>query len=161
MDRVTRNRYRKVIEELALSTGRSELEVARLANDLAQAACRGEVTSPLQRTALPELDTGQADTTAWPGLDVPPAAHVGYYLLDDGRGVALEEGLGYRPSPAASLACAAVKHPAAVYLGPIAVLTLVLLAAAVYAAQGGSASLAAAGRCAGFPAGAGGCGGAS
>ena len=38
MDRATRNRYRKVIEELALATGQSELEVARMANALAQAA---------------------------------------------------------------------------------------------------------------------------
>ena len=40
MDRTTRNRYRKVIEELALATGQSELEVARMAITLAQAACR-------------------------------------------------------------------------------------------------------------------------
>ena len=111
-----------------------------MANILALTAFRGEVTSPLERTALPELDTGEADTAAWPGLDVPPAAHVGYYLMDDGR-AALEEGLGYRPTPAASLARAALKHPAVVYLGPIAVLTLVLLAAAAAyaAARGGSA----------------------
>ena len=56
------------------------------------------MTSPLQRSVLPELGEDQADAAAWPGLDVPPAAHVGYYLLDDGR-AALEERLGYRPSP--------------------------------------------------------------
>ena len=38
MDRATRNRYRKVIEDLALATGQSELEVARMADTLAQAA---------------------------------------------------------------------------------------------------------------------------
>ena len=138
MDRTTRNRYRKVIEELALATGQSELEVARMANALAQAAW---TDSPAAHQS--GSDEGQADAAVWPGLDVPPTAHVGYYLLDDGR-AALEEGLGYRPSPATSLARAALKHPAVVYLGPIAVLTLVLLAAAaVYAAaQGGSAWLA-------------------
>ena len=52
MDRVTRNRYRKVIEELALATGHSELEVAHMANILALTACRGEVTSPLQLNRL-------------------------------------------------------------------------------------------------------------
>ncbi len=37
MDRETRDRYRKVIEELARATGRDEQEVAREAIDLAQA----------------------------------------------------------------------------------------------------------------------------
>jgi cyclic beta-1,2-glucan synthetase len=137
MDRATRDQYRKVIEELALASGRSELEVARMAVALTQAAW-----SSLPAMAEPGSGKDQVDAAAWPGLDVPLAAHVGYYLLDDGR-TALEEGLGYRPSPAASLARVAPKHPAVVYLGPIAVLTLVLLAAAVvYAAQGGSAWLA-------------------
>lgn len=126
MDRATRNQYRKVVEDLALATDQSELEVARTVDALAQAAW----------TAAPQPadGPGQADAAAWPGLDVPPAAQVGYYLLDDGRAT-LEEGLDYRPSPAASLARAARKHPAVIYLGPIAVLTLMLLAtAAVYAA---------------------------
>ena len=155
MDRATRNQYRKVVEELALATGQSELEVARMANTLAQAAW----TNP--PAALEPVDgEGQADAAAWPGLDMPPAAHVGYYLLDDGR-AALEDRLGYRPSPGASLARSARRHPAVVYLGPIALLTLLMLAAAaVYAAaQGGSAFSAAPGRCAGLPAGAGGRGG--
>ena len=74
---------------------------------------------------------------------MPPPAHVGYYLLDEGR-TALEDRLGYRPSPGVSLTRLARRHPAVVYLGPIAMLTLLMVAAAaVYvAAQGGSTLLA-------------------
>ena len=93
MDHATRDQYRKVVEELALATGQSELEVARMTNTLAQAAW---TNSPAAHQ--PADGKGQANAAAWPGLDVPPAAHVGYYLLDDGR-AALEARLGYRPAP--------------------------------------------------------------
>ena len=136
MERATRDRYRKVVEELALGSDQSELEVARTGVALAQAACRGEVTSPLQ-AALPELGTGPADAMLWPGLDMPRTTHVGYYLLDDGRAV-LEGQLGYRPALRPRLARLALRHPAVVYLGPIALLTLLMLAAAAaYAARWG------------------------
>ena len=63
-----------------------------------------------------------------------------YYVLVVGRR-AREDGLGFRPSPGVSLALLARRHPAVVYLGPIAMLTLLMVAAAaVYVvAQGGSA----------------------
>ncbi len=135
MDRATRDQYRHVVEELALATGQSELEVARIANALAQAAWTN-----LPAALEPVDGKGQADAGAWPGLDMPPAAHVGYYLLDDGR-AALEGRLGYRPSPERKLARLARGHPAVVYLGPIALLTLVMLvAAAAYAAGWGGST---------------------
>ena len=49
MDRATRDRYRKVIEELALASGQSELEVAHTAIALAQAAW---TDSPLPPTPV-------------------------------------------------------------------------------------------------------------
>ena len=122
MDRATRDQYRHVVEELALATGQSELEVARMANALAQAAW-----TSLPAALEPVDGEGQTDAAAWPGLEMPPAAHVGYYLLDDGRAT-LEERLGYRPSPKRKLARSARKHPAVVYLGPIALLTLLMSA---------------------------------
>ena len=88
MDRATRDQYRHVVEELALAAGQSELEVARMANALAQAAW----TDP-PAALEPAGGKDQGDAAAWPGLDMPPAAHVGYYLLDDGR-AALEEPAG-------------------------------------------------------------------
>ncbi len=132
MDRVTRNRYRKVIEDLALANKQSELEVAHTAITLATAAWS---TLPVN----PAPDADRADAAAWPGLEMPPPAHVGYYLLGDGRTL-LEEKLGYRPKPTVRLARFALQHPALVYLGPIALLTLLMLAAATgyVVAQGGS-----------------------
>ena len=130
------DRYRHVVEKLALATGQSELEVARMANVLAQAAW----TNPPPALG-PVDDKDPSDAAAWPGLDMPPPAHVGYYLLDDGR-TALEDRLGYRPSPGVSLAHLARRRPAVIYLGPIAILTLLGLVAtaAVYVlTQGGSA----------------------
>ena len=136
MDRATRDRYRHVVEELAMATGQSEVEVARMANALAQAAG----TNP-PAALEPDDGKGQAKDTPWPGLEMPPAVHVGYYLLDDGR-EALEGRLGYRPSPKRKLARLARGHPTIVYLGPIALLTLLMLAAAAAcAAQVGSAFL--------------------
>ena len=136
MDRATRNRYRKVIEDLALASHRSELEVAHTAITLANAAWS-------TATATPEPGAGQADAGAWPGLAMPPPAHVGYYLLDDGRAM-LEDRLDYRPAPPVRLARLARRNPAVIYLGSIVVLTLLMLAATtVYvAAQGSSALLA-------------------
>ena len=114
MDRATRDQYRHVVEALALTTGQNELEVAHMANALAQAA---KANLP---AALEPIDgKGQSDAAAWPGLEMPPAAHVGYYLLDDGRAV-LEGRLGYQPSPGRKLARLARGHPAVVYLGPLA-----------------------------------------
>ena len=136
MDRTTRDHYRRVIEELARACNQSELEVAHTAITLAR-------TVWLTSAAAPELDDIQADAAAWPGLDLPAPAHLGYYLLDDGR-TTLEERLNYRPSLRVRLAQAVRRRPTLVYLGPIAVVTLLMLAgAAVYvAAQGGSALLA-------------------
>ncbi len=134
MDRATRDHYRHVVEELALATGQSELEVARKANALAQAAW-----ADLPAAFAPVEGGGKADVEAWPGLDMPPAAHVGYYLLDDGR-AALERRLRYRPSAGGRLARLARGHPAVGYLGPIGFLTLLMLVAAgaYAAARGGS-----------------------
>ena len=90
----------------------------------------------LQPKESPSKSEGQAD------LDMPPAAHVGYYLLDHGR-AALEARLGYRPSPGLKLARWILEHPSIVYIGSILLLTLLMVAgSALYAAaQGGSALL--------------------
>jgi cyclic beta-1,2-glucan synthetase len=66
----TRDRYRHVVEKIARHTGRGEVEVAQGAVALARAA----VADP----SRPEA-----------------AAHVGYYLIDDGLGD-LERATGYR-----------------------------------------------------------------
>ena len=84
----------------------------------------------------------EADDAEWGGFAVPPSAHVGYYLVDDGR-AALEERLGFRPALQSRLARWILEHPSVVYIGSAALLALFVLAgAAIYAAvQGGSALL--------------------
>ena len=122
MDRQTRDRYRKVIEELARATGRDEQEVARLAIEMAQRQ---------RATSLEPKDS----------LDAPRAAHVGYYLLDLGRRL-LEEQLGYRAPAPAHLHRWIFDHPTSVYLGGIGLLALVILLGGVgYAAEAGASLL--------------------
>ena len=130
MDRTTRDRYRGVIEELAAGSGQSEPQVAHAAVALA----RGAWTQLPPAREKPIEDEDQADAAAWPGLDMPPAAHVGYYLVDDGR-VALEDRVGYRPTPGKKLARWILERPSVVYMGSILLLTLLMVVgSAVYAA---------------------------
>jgi len=103
MDFETRNRYRGVIEELALAAGRDEEEVAQEAIRLAEGA-----QSP-------------------PEEERPPrTTHVGFYLLDVGR-AQLEARLGYRVPWSVRLRRWLLGHPTLVYLGSIALLTLVIV----------------------------------
>jgi cyclic beta-1,2-glucan synthetase len=104
MDFDTRNRYRGVIEELALATGRDEEEVAWEAIRLAQ----NEVAQNKE------------------GGNVSRTTHVGFYLLDVGR-ARLEARLGYRLSWRVRLSRWLLGHPTPVYLGSITLLTLVVL----------------------------------
>ena len=105
MDFDTRDRCRGVIEELACATGRDEEEIAREAIGLAKEA----------------QQSGQSS---------PRTTHVGCYLLDAGR-AQLEARLGYRPSWGVRLRRWLFGHPTLVYLGSIALLTLIILLAVV------------------------------
>ncbi len=109
----TRDQYRKEVEQLALGSGRAESDVARQLIALAAAASRGAEQS---------LDGG-----AWAGIERSPLAHVGYYLLDAGR-AQLEAALPLRPTARVRAARWLGDHPTVVYLGSIAVLTLLILA---------------------------------
>lgn len=118
MDFETRDRYRKVVEALAVASERDELEVAAEAIRLAEARLAQEVTkepfSGAQRTA-----------------------HVGYYLLERGK-VALESRLGYRPSVPDRLRRWLNAHPTPLYLGGSGLLTLLILGLLIgYVAQAG------------------------
>ncbi|MDD5541559.1 MAG: glucoamylase family protein [Acidobacteriia bacterium] len=99
MDRETRDRYRKVIEELAHATGEDEQQVAQEVLGLARA----------NRSS-----------------DRPRVTHVGYFLLDSGR-KQLEARLGYRASWRAGLNRCLFGHPTLAYLGSIGLITLILL----------------------------------
>jgi cyclic beta-1,2-glucan synthetase len=103
MDFETRDRYRKVVEELAAGTERSEEEIAQAAVGLARQA-------------------GAAENVRL------PADHVGYYLHDGGR-QALELDLEYRASLRVRVRRWLFGHALAAYLGTIALSILAVLAA--------------------------------
>jgi cyclic beta-1,2-glucan synthetase len=105
MDFDTRNRYRNVIEELALATGWGEEEIAWEAVALATTGVSGSSKPPKG------TDGRQARTS-----------HVGFYLLDKGRAL-LEAHLGYRPRLGVRLSRWVFAHPTFVYLGAITGLT--------------------------------------
>ncbi len=113
MDFETRDRYRKVVEELAKAKGQDEKSVAEAAVQLAKK----------------EAGDGQPDS------------HVGYYLVDEGR-ADLETCLGYRPGLRERLKRSVVRHPTEAYLGGIALLTALLLVILLgYAWSAGGTSL--------------------
>ena len=130
MDFETRDQYRKVVEKLALSTGRDEQDVAREALRLAQAGLdrAGDVsTRPLPRFASLR-DNHSHRKGAWSLFAAPVHAHVGHYLLGGGRGL-LEERIGFRPTAGHRLQRWVFEHPTAAYLGSIAGATLLVLLA--------------------------------
>jgi cyclic beta-1,2-glucan glucanotransferase len=113
MDRQTRDRYRKVIEELARAAGQDEQQVAREAIGLAQA--------------------NSSSAT-------PRATHVGYYLLDSGL-AQLEGRLGYRISWRRLMRRWLLNNPTLAYLGSIGLFTLIISTGGILYASDAGANL--------------------
>ena len=107
MDFDTRDRCRKVVEDLAFATRGDEEEIAQLALRLARAT-----------------------TNAPQGEHAPAAAvrlsHVGYYLIGEGR-LTVEEHLGYKPVIRERARRLLLTHPASAYFGGIPLLTAAAL----------------------------------
>jgi len=133
MDFDTRDRYRGVIEELALATGRDEEEIAQEAIHLAEEARRSAAHQPTHPSILPKSPHGEERPSR--------TIHVGFYLLSAGR-AQLEARLSYRPPWHARLRRWLFSHPTPVYLGAIALLTLVILLGPVWYALVASGTLA-------------------
>ena len=110
----TRDRYRHVIERIAKRTGADELEVARGALRLAADAHAGQ----------------PQDTTH---------THVGNYLVGDDF-AQLEQVFRYRPKPRERVVRAILRHPTFFYLGTLALITALVVAALCYLAYQGGAS---------------------
>jgi cellobiose phosphorylase len=108
-DFATRDRYRHAVEDLARGSTCSELEVTRAAIDLARKSAR---------------ESSSSDRSA----------HVGYYLIDQGRPL-LERTVGCRLSWKCRVGRAGRRRRLLLYLGPILMLSL-LAAAGVFAAVG-------------------------
>jgi cyclic beta-1,2-glucan synthetase len=103
MDFLSRDRQRQAVEELAAANGDAQVRVAlRAVESARQAAASG---SPADR-----------------------AAYVGYHLINVGRRD-LETDLGYRPPFAKRMRRLVFAHTTLVYLGPIAIMTALLLTA--------------------------------
>ncbi len=102
MEFASRDRYRHVIERIGKRTRSKELEVARAAVELAEAAAKSN-------------------------QGFPAASHVGYYLIDKGR-VELEARFAYRPRLVERGRRLFLHHSTAAYLGTLTFLTLIVLA---------------------------------
>jgi cyclic beta-1,2-glucan synthetase len=98
MSFATRDRYRHAIEDLSKRSGVSELDVTR---------------ATLALSSVQPPDRRQRDP--------------GFYLLGEGRHV-LEEKIGFRPGAGLVLSRFARRHPSAVYLGAVALVTGLALA---------------------------------
>jgi cyclic beta-1,2-glucan synthetase len=99
----TRDRYRHAVERMAKRTRRSEEAVARRAIDLARAG----------------LEKSPKD---------PRPAHVGYYLIDQGR-ADLERETGYRPALGEAIDRWVRRHPNLVFVGGVLLATVAALGA--------------------------------
>lgn len=144
----TRDRYRKEVERLARATGREEQAVAQAAIALASEVngASGGANTTVD-TTVEELEEGDGDgrgpareRAAFRPAEVPREAHVGYYLLAEGR-EALERSIAYQPSLWGSLRSLVRRHPSPFYFGAIALFAVLLIAAAIYYTSwaGGSA----------------------
>jgi cyclic beta-1,2-glucan synthetase len=114
MDFLSRDQQRQAVEEIAAPSGNAQVRVAlRAVESARQAAASG---SPLDR-----------------------AAHVGYHLLDRGR-PDLEADIAYRPRFGKRVRRFGFDHATAAYLGPVVMLTALIVASGVAYARyhGGS-----------------------
>ena len=141
MDFDTRDRYRKVVEELALgsrqSPSLSEIAVAWQAIELAASSMALDGFDPRDVGEGPQYYRSNLDRP--PMGDRQPVAHVGYYLLDSGR-VQLEERIGYQPDGPEQLRRWLFAQPTLVYLGSISLATFLFIWLSVwYAAAAGGA----------------------
>jgi len=129
MDFASRDRYRHAIEKVAKTSSLSEAEVARHAIRLAQAAQPVQPVQPFDPAqAAQVIPTAHQDGGE-------RAAHVGFYLIDRGLR-ALEISAQVRFSLAETLAKSCSRRPLGLYLGAIALLSLLFSAGLLAQAQG-------------------------
>ncbi len=112
MDFETRDRYRKVVEQLAKGTGRREREIAQAIVEAAET-----------------------------GTGALRYQHVGYYLVDEGRSQ-VEARLGFRVPLLERIRRWVFRHPAWVYIGSMVLLSAAILVALLdYAVRRGGSLL--------------------
>ena len=115
MDFLSRDRQRQAVEELAPWSGEAQL-----------------------RTALKAVESARQAVVR--GSTADRATHVGYHLIDRGRRD-LEADVAYRPVLGKRIRRLVFSHTTLVYLGPIAIVTaLLLVASALYLRHGGGST---------------------
>ena len=144
MDFETRDRYRKAVEEIAALEQVDELAVAKGAVSLARAAADHlpPHPAPASQESLASEPYKHLENRpdGWDGFHSQPDAHIGYYLLGQGR-PALEQASGYTPQGWRRLARFIRSHPTPLYLGSIACLSLgLILVLLVFAAIVGASA---------------------
>ena len=115
MDRPTRDRYRKSVEQLARRSEVDELAIAERVVELAERAQRER----------PDADRSH---------------HVGYYLISRGR-FELEKAVAYPPTASERISRLAFRYPALGYLGTLAITTAVFETSILLYARNNGASL--------------------
>ncbi len=146
MDFATRDQYRHAIEELARDSGRGEVEVARAAVVIAEGGAGegvggagegvGGAGEGVGGSSAGVGGSGAGVGSGGIGDDLARLHDPGYYLVSDGR-PAFEKALGVRVPLASRLRRAyAAATPA--YLGTLALVTALVLAAPVLLAGGGT-----------------------
>jgi cyclic beta-1,2-glucan synthetase len=142
MDFETRDRYRKVVEEIARSAKLGEWEVAQSAVRFAQEALMQASTSQqsdeLSEQAVVWSEDYRRIPHRWSGDQFPSTAHVGYYLIGRGR-PALERRLGAQLRAGQRIMRHVKSHATPYYLGAILLLTILLQGMVlIYARDSGS-----------------------
>ncbi len=129
MDFATRDRYRHVVERVSKRTRKSEREVATAAVRLA--AESAESSEPAE--SAQSAESAESAESAQLGAAAEERAHVGYYLI--GAGVSeLEREFAYRAKMRERRLRALLAHPTGFYLGTLALLTALAVAALVFGA---------------------------
>jgi cyclic beta-1,2-glucan synthetase len=143
MDFETRDRYRKNVEEIALSTKLGEWEVARSVVRFAQDALMRASMPPQSKERSEQAvmwseDDGQVPHL-WAVDQFPSIAHVGYYLIGRGR-TDLERHLSAKIRVGQRIWRHIKSHATPYYLGAIFLLTMLLEGLALaYARDAGGA----------------------
>ncbi|HEX7556143.1 MAG TPA: glucoamylase family protein, partial [Leptolinea sp.] len=121
MDFSTRDRYRKVIEHLAVNAHMDEVKVAQTAINIAK-----EVSQNYLHEQDPE---DQIDKIHFDLL-----SHVGYYLVDKGRPT-LEKAIGYKHPWVTSFKKLIYRFSTLYYLGLITIFTVIFLSGLILLVQ--------------------------
>ena len=116
MDFATRDRYRHALEELALGSRHTELDIAR---------------AVIEKSASAQAELATADARH---------ADPGYYLISTGRS-AFEREIGFRPSLRQKILRSQIAHAPSAYFGAIALLALAILAPLLVASIHAGAAL--------------------